>query len=373
MMKHCIRCVMPNTRPGIQFNEDGVCFPCLSIERRKTIHWGQRWAELEELCELHKERHKDKPYDCVIAVSGGKDSHYQTHVFKELLGMRPLLVTVGDWWTHTQCGMDNFENICNVFSCDSFMFRQSPELMRKMMRIAFFEVGSPTWAFDAAIYSIPLRMAEMMGIQLVNYGENVAFSYGGTDCIETHSARRQIDNDVVKPLSKDWWLKRGVELPTLLQYPNQSILDKLEPIYLSYFVPWSGYNNYQYAMTRGFRDATGEWERLGYIDNYDQIDSIGLLAHEWLKYPKFGHRRVTDMASNLIRDNLMTRDEAVELVLAKDHLLEPTMLNDFCRFLGISHDEFYEHVETLYNLELFDKIASEWVLKNPITKLKTTG
>lgn len=367
-MRHCIRCVMPSTRPGIQFDEHGVCYPCLAAEKARTTDWSARMRELEELCDTHRVRHRDQPYDCVVAVSGGKDSHFQVKTLVDL-GMRPLLVSTGDWFRHTRTGEQNFRNLCEVFDCDSYLFRQSPATMREMIKMAFIELGSPTWPIDSAIYSIPLRMAAMHQVELVVYGENISYTYGGPGAVETPSARRQIDNRAVLPLDRGWWGIRGIDLPPMLEYPPQETLNALEPIYLSYFTPWSGYRNYLTMSMYGFHSLGAEWRRQGYIDEHDQIDSYGYLTHAWLKYPKYGHQRVTEMASYLIRDDRMTRDEAVDLVLRYDHLADPEMIDDFLAFTGISTVGFWTRVDDLYNREIFDRGDGEWKIKQPVRKL----
>jgi len=357
-MRYCVKCVMPDTRPGIQFDDNGVCYPCLAAERTNRTDWWQRKAEWMELCKRHKNAMADKPYDCVLPASGGKDSHFQ---LKMLLGagMRPLIVSVGDWFGKTKAGEHNFANLCR--HADSFSFKQDSTLMREMVREAFFAEGCPTWPIDAAIYAIPLRVASMMGISLVVYGEDIAYSYGGPEAIEKASARSQNRNDVVKPFNRGWWDKRGIKLPSMLEYPTD--LGNLEPVYLSYFFKWSGVENCRTAMEMGFRTLGSEWERQGFIEDYDQIDSKGYLVHPWLKYPKYGHARVTDVASNLIRQGLMTRNEAIELVEEHDHKLDFEAMDDFLSFAEISAHDFRSRVSDLYNRELFHTVNGLWVPK----------
>lgn len=358
---------MPDTRPGIKFDpEKCVCFPCLNAESSISTDWGKRENEWLMLVDKHKRKCSSKPYDCIVPVSGGKDSHCQV---KRLLdcGMRPLLVCVSDWFTRTMAGTKNWENLCSL-GCDSFVWRQDPDEMRHMMRVAFFEEGCPTWPIDAAIYSVPIRVAKMMDIGLICYGENVAHQYGGPNEAETPSAKMQSENDVVKPFGKEWWSLRGsTHLPEWLTVPEQ---EGIEPVYMSYYFHWSGWKNMRMASRLGFRSLGNEWRRDGYIEDYDQIDSMGYLVHPWLKYPKFGHARATDMASNWIRDGLITRDDGIELVRRHDHRLDQCALDDFLRFTGIRDQEFWAKVEDLYNRDIFHKVDGEWRLKRPIWERK---
>ena len=116
-MRYCTRCVMPDTRPGIRFDEEGVCQACRAFEQKKQTDWAARRRELEALCDRHRGKYGENAFDCVIAVSGGKDSHYQVHVLKEQMGMNPLLVSVEDNFTMTEAGKHNIRNISETFGC----------------------------------------------------------------------------------------------------------------------------------------------------------------------------------------------------------------------------------------------------------------
>jgi N-acetyl sugar amidotransferase len=278
---------MPNTKPGLILDKDGICQACHHYDTRKNIDYKKRFEELRRLCD--KSRRSDGYYDSMITTSGGKDSHFQVYVFKELLDMNPLLVAVGDPFTKTKAGLYNIRNMCEVFSCDLVSTHLSPDLVRRMVKIAFEEFGSPTWPIDRAIYTFPIRMAINMNIPLVVYGENVSWEYGGVldPKGEPYSAKDQINNDIAKRVDFELWLKNGISGKELnmLKYPEEREIEKanLEPIYLSYFIPWDGHRNYQIAKKYGFRDLSHEWKRNGYIENYDQIDSIGYIMNTWMK------------------------------------------------------------------------------------------
>jgi len=373
-MRYCKKCVMPDTRPGISFDEEGVCEACRHVEERKKIDWNKRFEELKKLCD--KFRREDGYYDCIIPVSGGKDSHYQVYVMKELMKMNPLLVNVAnfDW---TKAGWHNFNNLSEAFGCDIISLNINRDLAKKMMRIAFEEIGSPEWLWDRAVYVFPIRMAINFKIPLVVYGENVSYEYGGYQKGETYSAKEQINNDVVKPVPLDLWLKGGITKKELnnictMLYPSKEEIEEagLEPIYLSYFVPWNPWQHYILAKKYGFRDLAHEWRREGCIEDFHQIDSVAYLVNPWMKYPKFGHARATDVASYLIRHGKLTREEAIKLVKEFDHKIDQRTVQAFCEFTGYTIKEFWDIVEKFWNRQIFKKVNDEWVLKNPIWEQK---
>lgn len=371
-IRYCKKCVMPNTRPGIIFDEEGVCYPCRHYEGRSNIDWNQRWEELEKLADKYRGCNGDY-YDCINTVSAGKDSHFQTYILKEKLGLNPLLVMVNNFsWTQT--GKDNWSNLLNEFGVDAVQLSLNPQVCKKMFKMALEKLGSPTWYFDKAIYAYPIQIAIKLGIPLIIYGENTNYEYGGPiGSDNAYSALEQINNDVVKPVAWDVWLK---EDPTLSMknfnpciYPTTDEIKKakLNPIYLSYFIPWSGYQNMEFARTRGFKtlDDTAEWRREGYIEQYDQIDTVGYLTHTWFKFPKYGHQRVTEVASLWIREGRISREEAVRLVNQEDWKLDKKMLKDFLNFINYQEEKFWQVVDKFANKNLVEKKDDIWKLKEP--------
>jgi len=355
-LKYCKKCLMPDTRPNIKFIDE-VCTACINFEKQKTTNWDERWKELEKVCDTYR-GNDENDYDCAIAVSGGKDSHFQTYVFKEKLKMNPLLITVGniDW---TETGRKNLENISETFGVDIIMKQPNRKLTRKMFRKAFEKIGSPSWYLDYQMYSFPVKMCIKLGIKLLVYGEDVNYTYGGEYNKETPSAMFQPLNDVSKPVWKEWF--KDDEISELdLQSIRQPTMDEckdaeLNPIYLSYFVPWNSHHNFQVAQRWGFRHLGHEYEREGSIDNYDQIDSISYLLNPYMKYLKFGHSVATDNASRWIRYGMKTREEMIPYVEEKDGKLDQGIVEKFCEFTHLSIDEFWKIMDKWYNTELFEK------------------
>lgn len=354
-MKYCKKCLMPDTRPGITFMEDGICAPCHNYEKQKQIDWQARFKELEILCDKYRGCNGSS-YDCAIAVYGGKDSHFQVYYMKEVMKMNPLLLSTActEW---TEIGRKNIENIAETFSCDVISIQPNPRVAKIMARKAFVEIGSPTWYIDALIYAFPYRMAAKLGLKLLVYGENVNYTYGGKYNVETPSAKFQPLNDVVKPIW-DKWLEDGqLSEPELVSAKQMTLeeYDKsgLEAVYLSYYVPWDTHHNYEVAKRWGFRHLGHEYQREATLEQYNQIDSISYLLNQYLKYPKFGHASATEMASRWIRAGQVTREEMIPLVKKYDKILDQGIVDRFMEYASMTPREFWSVMDKWYNKDLF--------------------
>lgn len=368
-MKYCKKCVMPDTRPGIKFNEEGVCSACQAYEHRTAVNWDKRFEELKELCDKYRGMNGDF-YDCAIAVSGGKDSHFQVYFMKEVMKMNPILFTVEDNFKMTEAGKHNIRNISEEFGCNIIAMKPDIKTQKLLMRYAFEKYGKPTWFIDRLIYTYPMHMALAFHTPLLVYGENVSYEYGGNGDEETYSARGQLNNGVAPDISIEELVRETGVTKQALEFtkaPSKEQIAFLDPMYLSYFIQWNSYKNYLFAKSRGFHDLTGEWERTHMAEQFDQVDSRGYLVHAWMKYPKFGHASATDYAARFVRYGLMDRKEAVEMVRQRDHALDPACVRDFCEFAGYSESEFWAVMDRFYNSELFEKNEyGAWVLKHPV-------
>lgn len=364
VMKRCSNCLMAETKPGVSLNDEGLCQACTHRRMRQEVDYDARFKELEELAEQY--RRDDGYYDCVIPVSGGKDSHFQTYIMSERLKMNPLLVAVVDPFTKTEAGIHNLENLTEAFDCDLITVNLGRQTTRQMMRVALEELGSPAWPIDRAIYCAPIQIGLKMDIPLIVYGENVSWEYGGVqhghEQKEDYSAKDQVKNDVAKDVDFEMWYEAGVSERDLnmMQYPSLQEIEEigLEPIYLSYFRPWDGHENYQLGKRYGFRTLrSSDWDREGYIENYIQIDTLGYRVEGWLKYPKYGFRGVTDVVGYWRRSDIVdiSLEEGRDLIMEKDHLLDEQVLDDFLDFTGYTDHEFWQIADKWRNEDLFDE------------------
>jgi hypothetical protein len=214
-------------------------------------------------------------------------------------------------------------------------------------------------------------MAMKLGIPLIVFGENGYYEYGSTNQ-DTYSATEYILR-LFRNINIDFWLKKGIlrkEMNAIIP-PAERELKSIKPevIFMSYFSPWSSVDHLRIARKYGFRDLKGEWKRQGCIENFEQIDSVAYMAHLWLKYPKFGFQRTSDIASRRVREGILSISKAKRLIMEHDHKLDPRALEDFINFLGYSKKQFWDIVERFWNREIFEKVDGEWRMKDSVRQI----
>lgn len=319
MIKYCISCLLPDTKPDLQFNELGECSACLNFKNRTIVDWQARKTELETI--LRRYRRDGQNWDCVIPVSGGKDSTFQVLKLLEL-GMNPLCVTA------TTCDLSPFgrKNIENIKSLgvDYIEFSPNKKIRAKLNRVGLLEVGDISWPEHVSIFTVPVRVAVQFKVPLIIWGENPQNEYGGpaAACENQVLDRRWLEEfgGLLGLRVTDLAAVYGVNEKQLLpyQYPSDAALQEVgvTGLFLGYYLPWDGYSNALLAQANGF--TTYEQCVEGSIVNYENLDNHQTGIHDYFKFLKFGFGRATDIASLHIRRQRMTREDGLRAVIQHD-------------------------------------------------------
>lgn len=363
MWEVCTRCLMPNTRPHTPLS-DGICQACTNFDTRADVNWEERKRELRAICDRH--RSSDGSWDCVLPVSGGKDSHAMVYWIKEIMEMNPLLITAGDPFTKTQAGLSNYYNIGKTFNCDQILATVSPDTALRLIKSSFEEFLDPLRFIEQVLNTIPFKIGSQLGIPLSFKGES-PFVYGASVTEDKSVLERILKRTT--GYSVEYWVKRGArkeELNFIMPLTSEE-LERLKPeaYYLSYFVPWSSVSSQKIAKRYGFVDLTHEWKREGCMEDFEQIDSMAYLTHLWLKYPKFGFQRTSDIAARRIREELLSKEDAKKIISERDPILDQMAMKDFTDTLGYSTKEFWDVVDKFWNPDIFEKDGVTWRMKVP--------
>jgi N-acetyl sugar amidotransferase len=356
---YCRRCLYPETKPDIFFDAEGVCSACRHFESRVEVDWDARERELVEI--LDRYRTSDgKTYDCVVPVSGGKDSTVQALRMLEL-GMNPLCVT-GTTDQLSDIGRRNIENLKNQ-GVDFIEYTMNPVVRRRINRLALREVGDISWPEHIAIFTLPVRIAVQFGIKLIVWGENPQHEYGGPAAAATNNTltRRWLEEfgGLLGLRVTDLAGRDGIEARHLVPYtyPGDEDLARVgvSGIFLGYYVPWDGYYNALYAQAHGFETWPHAVE--GSLVNYENLDNYQTGIHDYFKFLKYGFGRATDLACNHIRRGRLARADGLRLVQQHDGKFPATYLGKPIGYvldaIDMSHDEFVSICDRFTNKRLF--------------------
>lgn len=367
-MKYCARCLYPeNAQPTIILDDDGICSGCRYHESRSKhldIDWAEREDMLVQIIDEAKRMAKERgnSHDCIVPVSGGKDSHYQVWLLKEKYGMNPLLVTFNHAF-NTPAGNRNLYNLVEKSGCDLVRYTAGLDSVRRISRYMLETVGDLTWHYHAGIRTYPFQVAVERNIPLIVWGEHGFAELTGIVSLEdfvefTSWTRKEHDMRGYEP--HDLVGKGGITESDIAPYvyPTDEEIAHTEVrgIYLSNFVQWNAKAQAEGMMSEwDFAPVTFERERT--FNVHSKIEDHANDVHDYLKYLKFGYGRATDDASMEIRHGRMTREEGVEMVARYD-ANEPSTLYEYCEFLGISKDQFYKLIEPMRDERIWKKEPS---------------
>lgn len=387
-VKFCKKCVMSNQRPAstqefkhtieskkvtLNIDEDGICDACRTSELKNNIDWKTREEELLRL--LDKYRRNDGQYDCIIPGSGGKDSAYQAHILKYKYGMNPLTIT----WPpilYTDYGYKNWKNWIDVGGFDNLSFTRNGRVMKTLTRLSIENLLHPFQTFILGQKNLAPKIAAKYNIPLIFYGENEA-EYGNPIADNVTSLR---DKSYFSFNNLDDIYLGGVSIKELNEKHNISKADLMSflPIdggelankqidvhYLGYYLKWTPQEVYYYAVentgfkARPFR-TQGTYSKYNSID--DKIDDL----HYYTTFIKFGIGRATYDASQEVRNQHLTREEAVALVKKFDGEFPDRYFAEIMEYIEMKPERFHELCDQFRSPHLWKKTDTGWELRHKV-------
>lgn len=372
-MIYCKICLTTNLRPNSYFN-DGICIACIYSANNINNNNVSKLHILQEKIIKHKNTyHQNGQYDCIVGVSGGKDSTRQAHWVRDRLGLRPLLVCCAyPPKQMTQIGADNLSHLIEM-GFDVIVATPAPQTAAKLALKTFIEFGNIFKASEMSLFSTVPRLAIELGINIIFWGENPALQVGdsATEGIDEFDGNNLRKSNTLSTGGIDW-LKNTISNDYLLEhyiYPDE-IKFKDNAINIFYLGPvwddWSNESNATYAALQGLNLRPGEEAETGDISNASMLDEDFSNINMMIKYYKYGFGRTTDLMNEKIRSGLITRSEAIKIVELYDGVCSDKIIYSFCSYVGITYNEFWNVVNKWVNPDLFTISLS----KLPIKKFK---
>ncbi|OFX08830.1 MAG: LPS biosynthesis protein [Alphaproteobacteria bacterium RIFOXYD12_FULL_60_8] len=368
-VRYCSKCVYPSASAvPLTFDEHGVCSGCRTGGQKKDIDWDER---LEWLLEDIEPYRKSSGYECVIGVSGGKDSYYQAHFVKEKLGLTPLLVTYNGN-NYLDVGWRNLMRMKEVFNADHILVSPGVDTLKRMNRLCFRKMGDMNWQNHAGLSTIPMKIAIQFNIPLVFWGEHGWMDLGGMhsmhDMVE-YTARYRKDQML---RGYDWQDMIGdkedpVEERELewCKYPTDKDIDRvgLRGIFIGNYDRWDANAHTKLVMEKyDWEPSPIPFERTyRRMSNLDDRYENGI--HDYLKFVKFGYGRASDHACKDIRSGYMSREEGVEMVRKYDHV-KSSDLQIWLDYVERDEEWFDTIADTFRSAKVWVKVDGVWRKQN---------
>lgn len=365
-MRYCSRCTYPIVAVNLSMGDDNVCSGCVVHDEKLGLDWNEREKEFSELLSSNKSK-DGKNYDCIIPVSGGKDSHFQTWYIKEKLGLNPLLVT---YYTHnyTETAEANLKNIGKVFGVDHYVFTPSYKVIQKMNRLGFLKTGDMSWHFHCGAWTVPFQVAVKFNIPLIIYGEHgfmdLAGQYSFHDRPEFTARHRK--EHVLRGYEIDDFMEssEGLTEKDLLwgRYPSDEEIARVgvRGVFMGVYVYWDANEHGKEMIEKyGFKPNPEPFERTYRLtSNVDDIHENGI--KDWLKFAKFGYGRCTDHTSKDIRLGVMDRKKGMDLVRQYDHIVPKKSLKYFLDMTHMTEEQFWPIADTFRDSRIWWIENGEW-------------
>ena len=361
---------MPETKPDLFIDEEGICNGCRSYNERTLINWEKRADEFDKIIAKYKSKDGSN-YDCIIPVSGGKDSTYQVITMLKS-HMNPLCVTATTDKL-SEIGRRNIENIKKL-GVDYIEITTNPVVRRKINKLTLSQIGDISWPEHLTIFTIPVKIATQLNIPLIVWGENSQNENGGptADSKSNVLTKRWLEEfgGLLGFRVTDLIGQVGIEKKDLIQYlyPSDEELKKVgvTGIFLGHYFPWDGHNNSLIAQAFGFES----WPTIveGNIINYENLDNLQMRIHDYFKFLKFGFDRCNDWASLHIRRGRLTRKQAIHLVNQHGGKFPIKYLGvpveDVLKEIDMSLEEFVKICDRFTNKKIFKTDSNQNLLKD---------
>ena len=365
-MNYCIKCVYPEISVNLDIDKDGICSSCRTFEKFQKLSnefWDLREKKFQKLVEDIKKNNKNN-YDCLIPVSGGKDSYYQAHVIASDYGLKPLLMTYhGN--NYLPEGDYNRDKMREVFNADHIVWGPSVEVLKKLNRLTFKRMGDMNWQNHCGINTSPITVAVKFNIPLIIWGEipfDISGMFSPDDFVE-FSARVRHEHDLRGYEWKDFIGHDEDKLSEkdLLwaKYPtDEEILNVgVRGIFIGNYFKWDP--NWHADMIQkkyGWKKSKTKFERT-YRDFSNLDDRYENGVHDLLKFIKFGYGRCSDHASKDIRTGYITRDEGINLVKKYDHIVSKDLYH-WLDYVDMKEQDFWQIADTFRDPKVW------WIEKN---------
>ena len=356
-IRRCSKCILPETMPFIEFDDNNVCNFCKSYQPQKLK--GKESLENE----LAAIRSNDGSPDCLVAFSGGRDSSMGVHLLVKEYGMNPIAYTY-DWGMVTDIARRNQARICGQLGIEHLWVSADIKGKRRNIR-----KNVSAWLQNPSLGMVPLFMAgdkqffwyanqylKTTGIKKIifcmNGLERTDFKTGFAGVPAKKGDGKHYHIDLKSKLQLAHYY--GAQFLLNPRYLNASLFDTLfayvsyyfinqDHLYLFDYIKWD-----EQEVNRTLIDEYG-WETANDTPTTWRIGDGTAAFYNYIYYTVAGFTENDTLRSNQIREGVLTRDEAIRLVEQENQPRWPS-IQEYLRTIGIDIGDAIRSINTIPKL-----------------------
>lgn len=344
-LRRCSRCVLPETHETIFFDEQGVCNICRQHDfKNEMVNWPEKKKELDELIERYRGKND---YDCIVPFSGGKDSTWTLYYLVTQYKLKPLVVRFDHGFLRPNL-LDNTLKTIRKLGVDFLQFTPNWKVVQKLMLQSFLEKGDFCWHCHTGIFAYPMWVAINYQVPLIFWGEPSAeytayYSYDQPEEVDEKRFNRFV-NIGITAADMIVRLEGAVHERDLkpFTYPPLKALRQIQykSVCLGSYRPWDV--KVQSEIIRKELDWQGdEVENVPPGYTYEKIECYLQGVRDYIKYIKRGYTRPSHLVSLDIRNQRMSREEALKIIEEYEGNRPPS-LDIFLNYIGLTEEEFIQ-------------------------------
>lgn len=370
-MRYCVRCLYPENHPlYITFDKHGLCSGCQIHEEKDAIDWKDRLEHLKTIVNQYKSKSRTI-HDCIIPVSGARDSFFIVHFVKHVLKLHPLLVTYNKQY-NTHLGIRNLAYLRDQLGCDIMTMTVSPEKVKKITYETLRLRGSMYWHCIAGQTVFPVQIAAKFKIPLIIWGVHQGIDQVGMfshlDEVEMTRKYRQ-EHDLMNLEAEDLLLSSRLLTEKDIEpylYPNDKEIEAvgIRGIFLNNYIRWDSKAQHE-LMINMYNYETSQQART--FDTYNDVDCFHYSGlHDNIKFLKYGFGKVTDHACREIRLKRLTREQGIDLVARYNPVLSKD-ISLFLNWINMDANTFWPILDAFRDPRIWYQDENEkWQLKDSI-------
>jgi N-acetyl sugar amidotransferase len=335
-IRYCSRCCLPETMEGMLFDEFGICTPCRSSEEKMHINWEIREKALSTII---NENRSDNYYDCLLPMSGGKDSMFQAYILTNKYSLTPLAATHGANWMSLS-GRYNLENCLQKFDLDHIIFHSKRSTINKAARKSLTAIGDACWHCHIGAGTFVIQTALNWGLELMIWGESIAERDGRGSYINQSEASLYYNLEISGKIKAEDYIDENLNEAELSKwfYPEKEKLkdSKIRYLHLGDYIFWDEEKQVEFVV-KNFEWMNSKVENA--FKGYKSTECVMAGVHDYANFIKRGIGRATVQASDDIRRGIITREEGIELAKKFD-TQRPHALDFYLSITGFSESDF---------------------------------